>query len=51
MGAAAIFVCFIVTGFTEHSWGDEEVIMMAFFLSGLLMNSHEEKNKDLTLAS
>jgi hypothetical protein len=24
---------------------------MAFFLSGLLMNSHEEKNKDLTLAS
>jgi len=38
MGAIAIFAGFIFFGFTEFCWGDEEVIMLAFFLSGLLMN-------------
>ena len=38
VGAIAVFACFIVTGFTEFSWGDEEVIMMAFYITGLMMN-------------
>jgi O-antigen ligase len=38
-GALAIFVCFIATGLTEHSWSDEEVAMMAFFLTGLLLGA------------
>jgi O-antigen ligase len=39
-GALAVFLCFIVTGFTEYSWGDEEVAMMAFFLTGVLCKSN-----------
>jgi len=39
-GAIAIFSGFLFFGFTEYSWGDEEVIMMAMFLTGLLMNSN-----------
>ncbi|NLF96034.1 MAG: O-antigen ligase family protein [Candidatus Riflebacteria bacterium] len=42
-GALAIFVCFLTFGLTEHSWGDEEVIMMTFFLTGLMICSTEEK--------
>jgi O-antigen ligase len=38
VGAIAVFACFIVTGFTEFSWGDEEVAMMAFYMTGLMMN-------------
>lgn len=38
LGAIAIFAGFLFFGFTEYSWGDEEVIMMAMFLTGLLMN-------------
>lgn len=43
MGAIAIFAGFIFFGFTEFCWGDEEVIMLAFFLSGLLMNRNISK--------
>lgn len=39
-GASAIYICFIVYGIGEFSWGDEEVTMMAMFLIGLLMNPH-----------
>ncbi|PKL49723.1 MAG: hypothetical protein CVV42_05140 [Candidatus Riflebacteria bacterium HGW-Riflebacteria-2] len=38
-GALAILACFLTFGLTEHSWGDEEVIMMAFFLTGLMLSS------------
>lgn len=38
VGALAVFFCFIITGLTEYSWGDEEVAMMAFFFTGLLLN-------------
>ncbi len=38
LGAAAVFAAFIMTGLTEYSWGDEEVAMMAFFATGLLLN-------------
>lgn len=39
-GTSAIYICFIVYGIGEFSWGDEEVTMMALFLVGLLMNPH-----------
>lgn len=38
LGAVAVFATFIMTGLTEYSWGDEEVAMMAFFATGLLLN-------------
>lgn len=38
LGAVAVFAAFIMTGLTEYSWGDEEVAMMAFFTTGLLLN-------------
>jgi O-antigen ligase len=37
-GALVVFSCFLATGLTEHSYGDEEVAMLAFFLSGLLIS-------------
>ncbi len=39
-GAMAVFLCFLASGIGEYSWGDEEVAMMALFLTGLLMNRH-----------
>jgi hypothetical protein len=42
-GAFAIFVCFLTFGLTEHAWGDEEVGMMAFFLTGLLLSYPSEQ--------
>ncbi|MBU1107615.1 MAG: O-antigen ligase family protein [Candidatus Riflebacteria bacterium] len=42
IGAIAVFGCFLVFGLTENAWGDEEVSMMAFFLTGLLMSSSGE---------
>jgi len=42
-GAIAMLACFFTFGLTEHAWGDEEVIMLAFFLTGLLLNSSQEK--------
>lgn len=39
LGTIAVFTCFVVFGFTEYVWGDQEVIMMAFFIIGLLMNN------------
>ncbi len=36
-GGLAIWVGFIGTGFTEYSWGDEELAMLVFFLMGFLM--------------
>jgi len=38
IGAIAIFSGFLFFGFTEYCWGDEEVIMIAMFLNGVLMN-------------
>ncbi|HNX76901.1 MAG TPA: O-antigen ligase family protein [Candidatus Rifleibacterium sp.] len=51
-GAMAVFLCFLASGIGEYSWGDEEVVMMALFLLGLLMNHHvaseeETGNKNL----
>ncbi|OGK11109.1 MAG: hypothetical protein A2W80_18650 [Candidatus Riflebacteria bacterium GWC2_50_8] len=40
--AAAIFIAFILFGLTENAWGDEEVGMMAFFLTGLLLSQPRE---------
>ena len=40
IGAIAVFGCFLIFGLTEHAWGDEEVAMMAFFLTGLLMSGN-----------
>ncbi len=37
-GAIAVLFCFIATGLTEYSWGDEEVAMLAFFLMGIMIN-------------
>lgn len=37
-GGIAIFFCFLATGLTEYSWGDEEVAMLAFFLMGVISN-------------
>jgi O-antigen ligase len=45
-GALAIFSCFIATGLTEHSFGDEEVAMLAFFLSGLLISLNKQKTNE-----
>lgn len=36
--AISIFIAFILFGLTENAWGDEEVSMMAFFVTGLLMS-------------
>jgi O-antigen ligase len=44
LGAAAVFMCFIATGLSEYSWGDEEVAMMAFFVTGLMMNKVAEND-------
>lgn len=41
--AIAIFTAFILFGLTENAWGDEEVSMMAFFLTGLMLSSAEGK--------
>ncbi|EKD82936.1 MAG: O-antigen polymerase [uncultured bacterium] len=41
MGALAVFICFMAFGLTENAWGDEEVGMMAFFLTGLLLSRPE----------
>ncbi len=41
--ATAIFIAFILFGLTENAWGDEEVSMMAFFLTGMLLSSSQEK--------
>jgi O-antigen ligase len=38
MGLFALFLCFWGSGFTEYSFGDEEVAMLFFFLLGLLAN-------------
>lgn len=43
-GAIAVFTCFVVFGFTEYVWGDQEVIMMAFFIIGLLMNRTRDQS-------
>ncbi|HAE40751.1 MAG TPA: hypothetical protein DCG57_19275 [Candidatus Riflebacteria bacterium] len=40
--AAAIFIAFILFGLTENAWGDEEVSMMAFFFTGLLLSQPRE---------
>lgn len=42
LGSSAVFLCFLVFGLTEHAWGDEEVGMMAFFLTGLLLSQHRK---------
>jgi O-antigen ligase len=44
-GALIIFSCFIATGLTEHSYGDEEVSMLVFFLSGLLISFNKPKTE------
>ncbi len=33
-GGRSILICYFVTGFFEYSFGDQEVTMMAFFLTG-----------------
>ncbi len=38
----AIFICFIAFGIGEFSWADEEVAMMTFFITGLMMNGHQK---------
>lgn len=35
-GALPLWMAFIGTGFTEYSWGDEELAMLVFFLVGLM---------------
>ena len=42
--ATAIFIAFILFGLTENAWGDEEVGMMAFYLTGILISSDQEKS-------
>ncbi|NCB37314.1 MAG: O-antigen ligase family protein [Erysipelotrichia bacterium] len=42
LGAASILICFLITGLTEYSWGDEEVSMMALFITGLMMNRSDD---------
>lgn len=36
----AVFIGFIAFGTGEFSWADEEVAMMTFFITGLMMNGH-----------
>lgn len=35
---SAVFTCFLATGITECSWFDEEVSMLALFLTGLILS-------------
>lgn len=48
LGSLAIFICFLTFGIGEFSWGDEEVTMMALFLTGLMMNRQPEGYDSLT---
>jgi O-antigen ligase len=44
-GALVVFASFLATGLTEHSYGDEEVAMLAFFLSGLLISFNKPRTE------
>lgn len=46
VGATAVFLCFLVFGFSEYSWGDEEVSMMALFLTGMMVNRHAGQSEN-----
>jgi O-antigen ligase len=41
-----ILVCFLVTGLTEYSFGDEEVAMLFFFLLGFLTNQNPNQDQE-----
>lgn len=44
-GAVSIFIAYLAFGFGEYSWGDEEVSMMALFLTGMMVNRHLGQNE------
>ncbi len=44
-GAVSIFIAYLAFGFGEYSWGDEEVSMMALFLTGMMVNQHLGQNE------
>lgn len=44
LGTASLLICFFVTGLTEYSWGDQEVAMMALFLTGLMLNRVDQQS-------
>ena len=44
--AAAIFIAYMAFGTGEYSWGDEEVSMMALFLTGMMVNRHAGQSEN-----
>lgn len=42
-GIAPLAVCFLASALTEHSYGDEEVAMLIFFLCGLLASPYRHE--------